>query len=96
MTKLTNEDVLYYANFARVALKEQEVDTLKEELTKMIDYASVLKEANVEGISPMTHPLQRVNVMREDVVQDVLDRDEMLKNVELHEAGMIKVPNTFE
>ena len=55
-------------------------------------YANKLNELNTDNVVPMTHALQQTNVMREDVVTDVLDREEMLKSVKDYQNGEIKVP----
>ncbi|MFD1203543.1 MULTISPECIES: Asp-tRNA(Asn)/Glu-tRNA(Gln) amidotransferase subunit GatC [Sporosarcina] len=92
-TKFTSADVQYYANFARIAVTEEEAEMYAEQLAELIEFANVLQEADTEGVAPMTHPLQIYNVLREDVPADILNREEMLSSVKEHEAGMIKVPN---
>ena len=62
-------------------------------ISDLVEFADVLKEVDTATIEPMTHPLQLFNVLREDIPQDILDRDEMLASVKEHEDGMIKVPN---
>ncbi|MBO1913127.1 Asp-tRNA(Asn)/Glu-tRNA(Gln) amidotransferase subunit GatC, partial [Microvirga sp. 3-52] len=62
------------------------------DLATFIGYADKLNELDLENVVPMTHALQQINVMREDVERNVLDRDEMLKSVKEHENGEIKVP----
>lgn len=92
MTKLTKEQVLSIADRAVLELTEEEVEKYAAELSAFVEYADKLKALNVEGVEPMTHALQQKNVMREDVVVDVLDRDEMLEGVKEHQDGQIKVP----
>ncbi len=43
----------------------------------------------------MTHALQQMNVMREDVEADVLDREEMLKSVKEHKTEQLKYQQSF-
>lgn len=95
MSNFTKEDVQYFADFARLALTEEEKVAYAEQLQQMVELTAKLKDVNTEGVAPMTHPLHRVNVLREDKPADLLDREEMLKNVPEHEDGMIQVPNTF-
>ncbi len=93
MTKFTVEDVQYFANFARIAFSDQEAEEFSELISGLVGFGDELKEVDTDNVEPMTHPLQLFNVLREDVPQDVLDRDEMLASVKEHEDGMIKVPN---
>ncbi|MCG7345644.1 Asp-tRNA(Asn)/Glu-tRNA(Gln) amidotransferase subunit GatC [Sporosarcina sp. ACRSL] len=93
MTKFTAEDVQYFANFARIAFSNEEAEEFSELISELVEFADQLKEVDTDQVEPMTHPLQLFNVLREDIPQDVLDRDEMLSSVKEHEDGMIKVPN---
>lgn len=92
MSKITKEEVLDVAARAMLELTDEEAVQYAEDLSAFTEYANKLNELNTEGVEPMTHALQQVNVMREDVVQDVLDREEMLKSVKEHQDGEIKVP----
>ena len=93
MTKFTAEDVKYFANFARIAFTDQEAEEYSTIISDLVEFADVLKEVDTDNVEPMTHPLQLFNVLREDIPQDILDREEMLASVKEHEDGMIKVPN---
>ena len=92
MTKITKEEVLSVANRAMLAITDEEVELFTEDLATFIGYADKLNELDLENVVPMTHALQQVNVMREDIEKDVLDRDEMLKSVKEHQNGEILVP----
>ncbi|MBE1556025.1 Asp-tRNA(Asn)/Glu-tRNA(Gln) amidotransferase subunit GatC [Sporosarcina limicola] len=93
MTQFTKDDVYYFAKFARLAMTDSEAESYASRLSDMIGFADALKEVDTENVGPMTHPLKLINVLREDIPTDRLDREEMLKSVKEHEAGMIKVPN---
>ena len=92
MSRVTKEEILQVAERAMLTLTDEEAVKYAEDLSAFMDYAEKLNELDTEGVKPMTHALQQNNVMREDVVADVLDRDEMLANVKEHQNGEIKVP----
>ncbi len=92
MTKLTKEEVIDVAHRAMLEITDDEAQQFAEELSVFIDYGEKLNELNLEDVTPMTHALQQMNVMREDVVADVLDREEMLETTKEHQDGAIKVP----
>ncbi|QUW23633.1 Asp-tRNA(Asn)/Glu-tRNA(Gln) amidotransferase subunit GatC [Sporosarcina sp. Marseille-Q4063] len=92
MTKVTKEELLAVADRAMLELTDEEADVFTEDLATFIGFADKLNELDLENVVPMTHALQQINVMREDVERDVLDRDEMLKSVKEHQNGEIKVP----
>lgn len=92
MSTITREELLSVAELAMLELTNEEADMYAEDLSAFMAYADKLNELNTDGVQPMTHALQQINVMREDVVKDVLDREEMLKGAKEHQDGEIKVP----
>ena len=92
MTKLTKEEVQDVAHRAMLELSEEEAEMFAGDLSSVIAYADNLKDLDTENVVPMTHALQQLNVMREDVVENVLDREDMLESVKEHQAGEILVP----
>ena len=92
MTNLTKEELLSVAERALLFIADEEADLYTEQLGSIINHLDKLNELDTEGVVPMTHTLQYVNVMRSDTVENVLDREEMLKGVKEHKAGAIKVP----
>ena len=92
MTKLTKEEVQDVAHRAMLELTEEEAEMFAKDLSSVIAYADNLNELDTENVIPMTHALQQLNVMREDIVENVLDREDMLESVKEHQAGEILVP----
>ncbi|REB11136.1 Asp-tRNA(Asn)/Glu-tRNA(Gln) amidotransferase GatCAB subunit C [Sporosarcina sp. BI001-red] len=96
MSNFTKEDIQYYANFARIDMPDAEAEKFATRLDTLLEFSDRLKELDTTDVEPMTHPLAIVNVLREDTPEDILDREEMLKSVEDHEDGLIKVPNILD
>lgn len=96
MSNFSKEDVQYYAKFAHIDMPDSEAEKFATRLDTLLGFSDRLKELDTEGVEGMTHPLAMTNVFREDIPADILDRDEMLKSVEDHEGGQIKVPNILD
>lgn len=92
MTALTKEELKRVADLAHLAITDEEAVSYTEHLAGIINLADELTELNTEGIAPMTHALELINIMRDDVPTDILDREDMLKSVKEHKDGQIKVP----
>lgn len=92
MTTITKEEVKDVASRAMLAITDAEAEMFAEDLSTFIEYGDMLQELDTENVVPMTHALQQMNVMREDVEADVLNREEMLESVKEHQGGAIKVP----
>lgn len=93
MTKLTKEELLSVADRGFLFISDEEAELYTAQLSdKISHHLSKMNEVDTEGIIPMTHVAQPVNVMREDIVADVLDRETMLEGIIEHKSGGIKVP----
>ncbi len=77
---LTLADVEKIAYLARLELTEVEKAQYREQLSAVLDYASMLNELDLTDISPTTHAISRQNIMREDVIEPSSPLDELLHN----------------
>jgi aspartyl-tRNA(Asn)/glutamyl-tRNA(Gln) amidotransferase subunit C len=64
---ITKEQVKHIGKLSRIKLTKEEVERYQEDLSQVLDYFEILKEANVEDVPPMTHALLHGNVAREDI-----------------------------
>lgn len=96
MSTITKEQVNHIAHLSRLEIQEDEVDGYIEKLEKVVDLFNELKSVDTENIKPTYHVLDLVNVFREDVAQEGMDREEVLKNSKETEAGQFKVPTILE
>lgn len=82
---------------ARIELSEQEKLELLPDLEKVIDYAHLLDQLDLEGVDPCYNVIPDiVNIMREDVVENTLTPEDLLHNAPSQISGMIKVPTVVE
>ena len=96
MSTLTKEQVNHIAHLSRLEIQEDEVDGYIEKLEKVVDLFNELNSVDTENIKPTYHVLDLVNVFREDVAQEGMNREEVLKNSKETEAGQFKVPTILE
>ena len=96
MTTITKEQVAHIAHLSRLEIQENEVDGYIEKLEKVVDLFNTINSAPTENVKPTYHVLDLVNVFREDVAHEGMDREEVLKNAHETEAGQFKVPTIIE
>ena len=84
------------ANLARLKFGENEKTAIKEDLQKMIAFVEQLQEVNTEGIAPLLHMTENVNILREDLVQGSVSREEGLKNAPASDGQFFKVPKVIK
>jgi len=84
--------VAHVANLARLKLSQEELTHYAGQLADILDHAQAMAGLDLTGVEPTTHPYPLRNVMREDVVGALSDRDEVLAAAPATEAGMFRVP----
>jgi aspartyl-tRNA(Asn)/glutamyl-tRNA(Gln) amidotransferase subunit C len=89
---LSRDEVLHVAKLAQLALSEDEIERLTEELGKILDAVGVVAELELTDVPPTSHPLDLVNVWDEDVPQAPLPLEEVFANAPAEEAGQFRVP----
>ena len=63
---IEREDVEHVARLARLALTDDEVERMRQQLDAILAYIDKLRELDVEGVEPTSHAVPLVNVMRDD------------------------------
>jgi aspartyl-tRNA(Asn)/glutamyl-tRNA(Gln) amidotransferase subunit C len=91
--RLTIDDVAHVAKLARLALTFDELRVAADQLGGMLDHFADIDELDLSAIEPMTQPYHLVNVMRDDVEADTLDRQEVLAAAPHVESGRFRVPS---
>ncbi len=63
---VSKEEVKHIAKLARLGLSAKEVNSLKEDLSSILDYFGELNKLDVSGVNPTSHVVLTENIMRED------------------------------
>jgi len=84
------------AHLARIAVAEDEVEHLKNELNGILAFVEQLQEVEVEGVEPMTSVTPMAMKKREDVVDDGDIADDIVKNAPATEGHYFVVPKVVE
>lgn len=89
---ITVKDVEHVAKLARLDLNEEEKEKFTKQLGDVLKYVEQMNEVNTDGVKPMAHAFDIVNVMREDKVVYEQSKEELMKNAPEEEDGFFKVP----
>lgn len=89
-------EVKRLAHLARIAVDEATAASLGGELDKIVAMMDELKAANVEGVTPMAHPLELHQRLRPDEVTEAPERDLYQKNAPDTVAGVYRVPQVID
>ena len=88
---VTEKEVEHIAELADIGINTVELGTFTHQFNAILDYFDVLDQ--VKGDTTVTCDL--TNIMREDIVEPSLPRDEVLKNAPAQEDGFIKAPRVM-
>ncbi len=84
------------AHLARIGVSEGTVSALGEELEQILVMVDQLREADVEGVTPMAHPLALTQRMRADDVSEAPERDRYQQNAPETRDGVYVVPRVID
>ncbi|NQW23408.1 MAG: Asp-tRNA(Asn)/Glu-tRNA(Gln) amidotransferase subunit GatC [SAR202 cluster bacterium] len=93
---LERSQVEHIAALARIGLTEEEILMFGEQLSHILEQFEVLEELDTTGVAPTGHAGGLQTVMREDVPQDSLDSEDVLKNAPNREGEFFRVNAVLE
>ncbi len=92
---ITDEMIDYVSILAKLELSQDEKAEAKKDMERMLRYIDKLNELDTDGIEPMSHAFQTVNVFREDIVTNTDGHKETLKNAPEQKDRSFVAPKTF-
>lgn len=97
MANIINDETIEYVGIlAKLELSEEEKEAAKADMERMLEYIDKLNELDTDGVKPMSHIFPITNVFREDIVTNVDERQQILKNAPEQKDGSFKVPKTVD
>ena len=89
-------DLKHIARLSRLHLSNEELEFFKTQVSQILSFVDQLKEVNVDGVEPTSHPLSLSNVFREDQVQPSIPIEEFLKHSPRARGRFFEVPKIIE
>ena len=84
------------ADLARIEVKEEQVDNLIVEMSKILTFMEKLNELDTQHVEPLVYLNTEVNVFRDDVVKHEITVEEGLSNASKHNEEFFMVPKIIE
>jgi aspartyl-tRNA(Asn)/glutamyl-tRNA(Gln) amidotransferase subunit C len=84
------------ARLAQIAVSEDEIGHLQDELNAILAFFEQLSEVDVSGVEPMTSVTPMALKMRPDKVTDGGIADQIIANAPATEDGFFLVPKVVE
>ena len=89
---LTRDDVEKVALLARLEFTDEELEKMTAQLGEIVTYIDLLQQLNTEGVEPLAHGVEVLNVFADDVIEPSLSRDDALSNAPKRDEACYLVP----
>ena len=96
MKEITTEEINRIAALSKLEFTEAERASVREHLQKMLWVFETLDNFDVSKVPPTAHIIDKVNVLRDDVVAPSMANAELLKNAPQADDGAYIVPRVVE
>ena len=93
---LERSQVEHIASLARIGLTEEEIEMFGEQLSQILEQFEVLNELDTSDVTPTGHAGGLQTVMRDDLPEDSLDSEDVLKNAPRREGEFFRVNAVLE
>lgn len=93
---LSIEEVKHIATLCRIGTTDEELATMAEELSHILELFQVLQELDTEDIPPTGHSMPLETVMRPDEALTSVPVDEVLTNAPRREGDLFRVNVVLE
>lgn len=89
---LSEQEVRHVAMLARLALTDDEVASLRDDLNSILNHIDTIQQLDLASVAPTAHAIPVTNVTRDDVVVPGLSRDVALMNAPAEQDGAFLIP----
>ena len=90
---IDRDQVLHVARLARLALSEEEIETMARELSAVLDHVARIGELDLDGVPPTSHVVELTGALRPDVPRPCLPREVVLAQAPVVSADGFLVPS---
>lgn len=96
MTRITADEIRHLAALCRIAMSDDEVGAMREQMSNILDNIDVLNRVDTRGAAPTGHSVDLVSVMREDEARDSIPLEDALANAPNRDGDFIRVRAALE
>jgi aspartyl-tRNA(Asn)/glutamyl-tRNA(Gln) amidotransferase subunit C len=93
--KIDSQTVDKLAELSKLEFDEEGKKEIIKDLNRIVEFIEKLSELDTSNVEPLIYLSEDTNVMRDDVVKQVITQQEALKNVPVKDSDYIKVPKVL-
>ena len=96
MSTITNDDVRHLAQLSSLQMSDAEVESLRADIEKIINYINKLDELDTDGVEPTYQVTGLQNVWRDDeIIDSSVSRQQLLALAAEQSDNCVKVPKVL-
>ena len=96
MSTITNDDVRHLAHLSSLQMSDAEVESLRADSEKIINYINQLDELDTDGVEPTYQVTGLQNVWRDDeIIDSSVSRRQLLALAAEQSDNCVKVPKVL-
>lgn len=90
--KIDDKTVDKIASLSKLSFEGKQKEAIINDMNKMLVFISKLEEIDTEGVAPLIHMTDEVNVLRPDETVISITQKEALKNAPKKDSTYFKIP----
>ena len=90
------DEVKKIARLACLDVKDEDIQSYATNLSNILDLVEQMNAVDTSGVTPMSHPFDAIQRLREDVVTDTDRREDFMAIAPKTEDGLYLVPKVIE
>ena len=92
---VTLQDVEHVASLARLHFSDEEKETLRAQLNRILEYMEQLNRLDTAAVEPLSRVVEVQNVFRDDRPVPGVSREDALQNAPARTGEFFKVPKVI-
>ncbi|HXP49294.1 MAG TPA: Asp-tRNA(Asn)/Glu-tRNA(Gln) amidotransferase subunit GatC [Bacteroidia bacterium] len=94
--KIDSKTVDKLAELAKLEFDAASRNEIVNDLNRIVSFVEKLNELDTSSVEPLVYLSDSTNVMRDDVVKQVITQEEALKNAPKRDSDYIKAPKVID
>jgi aspartyl-tRNA(Asn)/glutamyl-tRNA(Gln) amidotransferase subunit C len=94
--KITDEKIAQLAHLSRLEFDDDARAKIKTDLENILVLCEKLNAVDTESVEPLVYMTDTTNYVREDVVEQIVSREDILKNAPAKDSDYFRVPKVIE
>ena len=94
--KVSREEILHISKLANLNLKDDEIEKFTTNLQDILNFADIVNNAPVEGLTESFGVNENYNIFRKDEINVFEDNEALLQNAPEKDRNMFKIPKVIQ